>query len=66
MVRRQRELFRQELLEQMAGAFSLGRFGSSARPAVPDLLQTLHDPSVGIPEMATDAPQQIAPEALTP
>jgi hypothetical protein len=47
-----------------AAAFSLMMFGASARPAVPELLKMLADPSVNCRNMATNALQRIAPEVL--
>jgi hypothetical protein len=49
---------------RMAAATSLGMFGASARPAVPELLKMLDDPSLDIRQRATNALQLIAPEAL--
>jgi hypothetical protein len=49
---------------QRAAAISLGRFGSSARPAVPELLKMSDDPSVDVRIEATAALQKIAPEIL--
>jgi HEAT repeat protein len=49
---------------QIAAATSLGRFGASARPAVPELLKMLDDPIASVRDEATNALQQIAPEAL--
>jgi hypothetical protein len=53
----------QELLA-MCAATSLGKFGASARPAVPELLKMLDDPSINVRNVATVALQQIAPEML--
>jgi HEAT repeat protein len=50
---------------QIAAATSLARFGASARPAVPELLKMLDDPSASVRDEATNALQQIAPEALS-
>lgn len=47
-----------------AAVFSLLMFGPSARPAVPELLKMLNDPSVDVRTMATNALQRIAPDAL--
>jgi hypothetical protein len=49
---------------RMAAAFGLMMFGGSARPAVPALVKMLHDPSLRIRELTTNALQKIAPEAL--
>lgn len=46
------------------GAISLGRFGQTARTAVPDLLKALADSEADVRDEATNALRKIAPEVL--
>jgi hypothetical protein len=48
---------------RMAAVISLGTFGASARPAVPQLLKLLDDPSADVRNEATNALQKIAADA---
>jgi PBS lyase HEAT-like repeat len=45
--------------------FSLGRYGSKASPAIPELLQALNDYELRVQQEARDALNLVAPEALT-
>lgn len=49
---------------RMWGALSLGRFGGSARAAVPGLVKTLDDPEADVRREATNALELVAPEVL--
>ena len=47
----------------MATVYALGKFGSNAAPAVPELIKLLNDHDKYTREMATNALKQIDPEA---
>lgn len=49
---------------QFGAAHSLGRYGESARPAVPQLLRLLNSPDANVASMARDALQRIDSAAL--
>jgi hypothetical protein len=46
--------------------FSLGRYGSKARPAIPELLQALNDHDLRVQKVARDALNLVAPEVVPP
>ena len=46
------------------GKYALGKFGTEARPAVPCLIDCLHDPNQSVRDATTNALKHVSPEVL--